>query len=88
MTRRLANPLPRSVIVRLAGSANSSETQRAKGIKGQAVTQERYGGDQLRRAQLRSRGFNVASIAPSKAKPPRGNEGASRTTEGQGESND
>mgnify|MGYP000897603140 CR=1 FL=1 len=82
MTRPVANPMPREMRGRLGGLANSVESQRAKGIKGQAVTRERYGDDQLVRARLRRTHPNIATIAPSKMKTPRGNEGPSTGVKG------
>ena len=75
MTRPVENPMSREMRGRLGGLANTSESQRAKGIKGQAVTRERYGDDQLVRARLRRTHPTIATIAPSKAKTRRGNDG-------------
>lgn len=77
MTRPVPNPMPREMRGRLGGLANSVESQRAKGIKGQAVTRERYGDDQLVRARLRRTHPNIATIAPSKQKPVAGTTGSS-----------
>lgn len=81
MTARRLNPMPRTEIARLGGLSHSREHMSRLGELAWEANQRKYGKRQIHAARLTRLGYNVSPLNTQKA--PRGNEGLSKTTEGQ-----